>query len=303
MKVFGGGTLPFTSFLKRLYRAQDDHAAFDTAAQLGYYLVLSIFPLLFVLTALLAYLPLGDAQTQLIGWMRPLVPPAAMTLIEGHITGLVTTQRPKLLGLGVLFALWAASCAVDSARRALNLAYGVRESRPLWKTQVLAAGLTVGCSVTGLLGVGLLIAGGDAGHWLADRLRVDHAYTIALRVVRWPLTAALMMLAAAVGFHLLPAVKQRFRFMLPGAVVGTLLWIGCSWCFTKYVDHFARYNVTYGSIGGVVVLLTWLYISGFIFVIAGEINAILDHAASARPSLRGRPSSSGRSGGPCRSAG
>jgi len=281
MRLPGGGTLPFKVFLRRLYRAQDDHAAFDTAAQLSYYLILSLFPLLFVLAALLAYLPLGDAQAQLIGRMQSLMPPAAMTLVQERVTSLVSTQRPSLLGLGVVVALWAASCGVDSARKALNLAYDVKESRPFWRTQLVAIAATLISSLFILLVVGVLIAGGFAGHWLAARLGIERAYSIGMGIVRWPLTAALMMLGSAVGFHLLPDVKQKFTFMLPGAIVGTLLWLGATWVFTQYVRYFGSYDVTYGSIAGVVVLLTWLYISGFIFVIGGEINAILEHAAGA----------------------
>ncbi len=279
MRLPGGGTLPFKTFVKRLYVAQDDHAALDTAAQLGYYFILSLFPLLFVLAALLAYLPLGDAQAQLIGRMRPLVPREAMVLVEGYLTGFLTTHRPRLLGLGMLLALWGASFGVDSARKALNLAYDVKESRPLWKTQLIAISATVASSVFVLLAVGALMAGGDAGHWLAHHIGVDRVFSIGLGVVRWPLTVALMMLGVAASFHLLPDVKQKFTFMLPGAVIATLAWLGASWGFGQYVSHFGRYDVTYGSIGAVVVLLTWLYISGFLFVIGGEINAILEHAA------------------------
>ena len=207
------------------------------------------------------------------------MPPAAMTLVQERVTSLVTTQRPSLLGLGVLVALWAASCGVDSARKALNLAYDVKESRPFWRTQLVAIAATLISSLFILLVVGVLIAGGFAGHWVAARLGIERAFSIGLGIVRWPLTAALMMLGSAVGFHLLPDVKQKFTFMLPGAIVGTLLWLGATWVFTQYVRYFGSYDVTYGSIAGVVVLLTWLYISGFIFVIGGEINAILEHAA------------------------
>ena len=266
-------------FLERLYLAQDDHAAFDTAAQLSYYLILSLFPLLFVLTALLTYLPLGDAQIELIGRMRSLMPPEAMTLVEARLSSLLSAERPSLLGLGVVFALWAASCGVNSARKALNLAYDVKESRPFWKTQLIAIASTVISSVFVLSAVGVLIASGVAGHWLAGRLGVDRAFTVGLNIMRWPLTAGLMMLGTAVAFHLLPDVRQKFAFMFPGAIVGTLLWLGASWAFTQYVKHFGRYDVTYGAIGGVVVLLTWLYISAFIFVISGELNAILEHAS------------------------
>jgi membrane protein len=279
VRLRGGGSLSFKVLLTRLYLAQDDHAAFDTAAQLSFYLLLSLFPLLFVLTALLAHVPLGGAQAQLIDRMRSLMPPEAMTLVEARLTSLQTTQRPSLLGFGALLALWAASSSVGAARRALNLAYSVKESRPFWKTELIAIASTVTSSVLVLLAVGVLVESGVAGHLLAERLGIDPAFTAFLGVVRWPLTAILMMLGTAVGFHLLPDVKQRFVFMLPGAVAGTLLWFGASWAFTQYVKHIGRYDVTYGAIGGVVVLLIWLYISGFIFVISGEINAILEHAA------------------------
>src|SRR4051812_11806916 len=226
VKLPGGGTLPFKTFLRRLYVAQDDHAAFDTAAQLGYYFVLSLFPLLFFLTALLAFLPLGDAQSLLLDRLRPLVPREVMLLLEGYLTGLLGTQRPKLVGLGMLFALWAASCAVDSARKALNLAYDVKESRPLWRTQLVAVSATVASSVFVLSAVSVLIAGGDAGQWIADQLGVGSAFTIGLKVARWPLTAGLMTLGIATSFYMLPDVKQRFTFMLPGAAIGTLSWLG-----------------------------------------------------------------------------
>jgi len=279
MRLPGGGTLPFKVFLKRLYLAQDNHAAFDTAAQLGYYFILSLFPLLFVLAAVLAYLPLGDAEAQLIGRMRALVPPEAMTLVEARASALLHVQHPRLLGLGLVFALWAASCSVDSARKALNLAYDVKESRPYWLTQLIAIAATFISSMFVLLAISVLVSGTAAGHWVADRLGVDRAFTLGLGVIRWPLTAALMTFGVAVAFHLLPDVKQKFVFMLPGALSATLAWLGASWGFTQYVKHFGRYDVMYGSIGGVIVLLTWFYISGFIFVLGGEINAILEHAA------------------------
>jgi membrane protein len=301
MRLPGGGTLPFKMFLSRLYRAQRDHAAFDTAAQLSYYLILSLFPLLFVLAALLAYLPLGDAQAQLMDRMRALMPPAAMNVVQERVTALVTTQRPSLLGVGVLVALWAASCGVDSARKALNLAYDVKESRPFWRTQLIAIAATLISSLFILLVVGVLIASRFAGQWVAARLGIERAFSICLGIVRWPLTAALMMMGTAVGFQLLPDVKQKFTFMLPGAIAGTLLWLGATWAFTQYVGYFGSYDLTYGSIAGVVVLLTWLYISGFIFVIGGEINAIVEHAAAVATdpdaregSTEGYPPSEGR---------
>ena len=97
--------------------------------------------------------------------------------------------------------------------------------------------------------------------------------------LRWPVTAVLIMLCAALAYYLLPDVEQKFKFITPGSVVGTLVWLLATWGFSEYAAHFGSYNVTYGSIGGVIVLLTWLYISGFIFLMGGEMNAIIEHAA------------------------
>ena len=87
------------------------------------------------------------------------------------------------------------------------------------------------------------------------------------------------MLCAALGYYLLPDVEQEFHFITPGSVIGTLVWFGATWGFGVYASHFGSYNVTYGAIGGVIVLMTWFYITGFIFLMGGEINAILEHAA------------------------
>src|SRR5438477_2436279 len=134
----------------------------------------------------------------------------------------------------------------------------------------MAIAATLVSSLLVVLAVGVLIAGGFAGQWVAARLGLERAFQISLGVMRWPVTAALMMLGSAAGFQALPDVRQKFRFMLPGAIVGTLLWLGATWAFTQYVRCFGSYDVTYGAIAGVAVLLTWLYISGFIFVIGGE---------------------------------
>jgi membrane protein len=128
--------------------------------------------------------------------------------------------------------------------------------------------------------VALLIAGGQFGFWLAGKIGVETYYVLVVRVLRWPLTALMMMTVAALAYYFLPDVKQEFKFITPGSVLGTLLWLLCTWGFGQYVASFADYNVTYGSLGGVIVLLGWLYLSGFIFIMGGEINAILEHAAA-----------------------
>jgi membrane protein len=128
--------------------------------------------------------------------------------------------------------------------------------------------------------VALLVAGGQLGFWVASKVGVQSQFMWTLRWLRWPITAVMIMTVAALAYYLLPDVKQDFKFITPGSIIGTLLWLAATWGFGHYVVSFANYNVTYGSLGGVIVLLTWLYLSGFIFIMGGEVNAILEHAST-----------------------
>ncbi len=202
-----------------------------------------------------------------------------MGIIDQHVNGLVNQPRPKLLTIGLIITLYSASRGVDAVRKALNLAYDVKESRPFWKTEAIAFGMTVGGALLAVVGIAALAAGGDLGLWLAQRMEIGPEYVVAWSWLRWPITALLIMACAAVGYFLLPDVKQEFKFITPGSVVGTLVWLGATYGFNLYVRHFGNYNVTYGSIGGVIVLMTWLYLSGLVFLMGGEINAILENQA------------------------
>jgi membrane protein len=265
--------------LKRLYRHYEDHAVQDIAAALSYYFIYSLFPFLFFLATLTAYLPLGQSVQLLLDRVRPVLPAQALDIIDQHLNALVTQTHPKLLTIGILFTLYSASRGVDAVRKGLNLAYDVKETRPLWRTELAAFGATIVGAALVLVGIAALVLGGDAGWWLARQLNVETAYVFVWHWLRWPVTAAVIMLAAALVYYSLPNVKQKFKYITPGSVIATLTWLAATWGFSQYVGHFGNYDVTYGSIGGVIVLMTWLFISGFIFLMGGEINAILEHAS------------------------
>jgi membrane protein len=201
-----------------------------------------------------------------------------MGIIATNLRGLVASPRPHLLTLGLAAALYSASRGVDAVRKALNLAYDVKESRPLWKTELIAFGVTVGGGILMLVGIAVLLGGGGVGLWVARHLEIGDEYVRVLRLIRWPVTTVVITLGAALGYYLLPNVEQRFKFITPGSVIGTLFWFLASWGFGKYVSNFGSYNVTYGSIGGVIVLLTWFYITGFILLMGGELNVIIEQA-------------------------
>jgi membrane protein len=280
MRLFRLKHLTWREFGRRFVKEFQEDTVTDCAAQLSYYFLFSLFPLLFVLVTLAAYMPFAPGAVEaMMERVAPLVPGEAMKLVDEHLRSLVNQPRPRLLTLGVVVALWSASRGVDALRKALNLAYDVPESRPLWKTQAVAMLMTLVGTLLIPVSFAVFLLGGNVGAWIAERLQLIDAFHLVWSWLRWPFTASLVMLMLALCYYVLPDVKQRFKYITPGSVLGTILWMGCTWGFTWYVEQFGKYNVTYGSIGGVVVLLLWLYITGLIFILGGELNAILEHAS------------------------
>jgi membrane protein len=272
----GGGHAPVAQIARQLYTKYVDHAVASSAATLSFYFLFSVFPFLFVLVMLTTYLPVFSPPMQrVLGAARDVLPPEAMAVIETHLKS--ASARPRLVTIGLLATLYSASRGVDAVRSALNLSYDVKESRPFWKTQGLALATTIGGALLILTSVGVGVLGGDLGLWLARHLKIDSLYILVWRWARWPATVLLTMFMAALGYYLLPDVKQQFRFITPGSVMGTLGALAASWGFSEFASHFGSYDVAYGSIGGVVVLMTWFYILGLIYIVGGEINATLEH--------------------------
>lgn len=264
-------------FGKKLWHRIRDNAATDRAAQLSYYFLFALFPFLFFVVTLAAYLPTRGAVDDLMARLSPLMPEAAEQIIGDQLRTLATRQRPHLLTLGLALAVWTASRGVDALRTSLNLSYDVKESRAWWRTQAIALVVTVGTSVVMLFAIAGIALGGKAGLLLATHLHVDRFWPLLWGWLRWPITALGVMLVFAVLYYFLPDVKQEWRYITPGSVIGTSLWLLASWGFSTYADHFGSYNKTYGSIGGVIVLMTWLYVTGLIFILGGEINALIEH--------------------------
>ncbi|MGA7740780.1 MAG: YihY/virulence factor BrkB family protein [Polyangia bacterium] len=226
--------LSWWGFCKRLYQKYEDNEVGDSAAAISYYFIFSLFPFLFFLATLIAYIPFARGSTDtLLARARAILPSEAMGIVEMHLRGLMGRPRPHLLTLGLAAAVYSASCGVDALRKGLNLAYDVKESRPLWKTESLAFGITVGGGLLVLVGIALLVAGGSAGLWAARYLHIADEYVIVLRWIRWPIVAIMITLGAAFSYYLLPDVEQKFKFITPGSVIGTLV----SGRFTSLTRH------------------------------------------------------------------
>jgi membrane protein len=280
---------PVRPFLRRLGRRIREDAVLDQAAQLAFYFLFALFPLLFFIVTLTAYLPLRRPLSVGMRRLHSILPAQVMQLIEDQLHSLLDNPRPKLLTISLLVALWTASRALDGFRKALNLAYRVSETRSFVRCQWLALWTTVVSSGLVLIGFAMIILGGRAGHWAAARVGVGTQFAqVWWYWLRWPSTAVVIMLVAALIFFWLPDVEQKLRFIIPGSLTSTLLWLASTWGFTQYANHVSSFNVTYGSLGTAVVLLTWLYLSALVFLLGGEVNAAFEQGLpqGKRPGAR-----------------
>jgi membrane protein len=285
MRYTGAGAI---ELCKRVYRKYTADAVAESAAAVSYYFLFSFFPFLLFVTALIAYLPLKTPVEHFLDRVRPLLPAQAMVLLDTHLRDLISRERPHLLTLGLLGSFWSASRGVDAVRRALNLAFGVEESRPLWKTEFVSWCLTLAGALLVLVAAAALIAGGGIGPWIAGKLGIRAGFVSVMHWLRWPVLGLTFMTTAGLAYRFLPDVKQRLGVIVPGAAAGALSWVLATWVFGRYVASFGHYEVTYGSLGGVVILLTWLYLSGFITLAGGELNALVGHGSAAGGSRRAR---------------
>jgi membrane protein len=273
------GGLRIKELATRVIKEVREDDCLGWAAQLAYYLLFAVFPFFLFLTALLGFLPIPNLMERLIAALAMVLPGEAVTLLQDNIRQLVTEQQGGLLSFGILAALWSSSSAVVAITAALNQAYDVEEGRPWWKVRGIAVLLTMGLSLFLLLAVALLIFGPQLGRGLASLVGLGTVFEILWNILRWPVSAGLLMVALALVYYFAPDVEQAWKWITPGAVCAVLATLLTSLSFSLYVSNFGSYNKTYGSLGAVIVFLTWLYLTGLCLLVGGEINAEIEHAA------------------------
>jgi membrane protein len=251
--------------------------ALGLAAQLAYYLVLSLFPLILVLFSLMGTFGSEQLATDLLGYFRRVMPAQVYELINTYMKPILKGNRPapELFSFGILFTIWSASGAFSALINALNRAYDVQETRPFWKVKGIAILMTLGLSVSIIAGVLLLVAGEPIGRAVADVFGLGGVFVFVWEIVRWPAAFLFMVLTIALLFYFAPDAGQPFRWITPGGLVGVILWVLASVAFSLYVNNFGSYNKTYGSIGVVIVLLLYLYIASLTILFGATLNATL----------------------------
>jgi membrane protein len=242
------------------------------AAALAYYFVLSLFPALIFLSAVVAYLPVPNLFNQALALLARFLPADAMGLVQRVLADVISPNKGTFLSLGILGTLWAASGGFAAMIEALNIAYDVRDDRPFWKTRPLAVGLAFLTGALLLIALSVMVVGPRFGEWLAGKVHLSGLFVLLWPLIHWTIAIGFTILAVEALYFLAPNVKQRLRATLPGAVLAVSCWIALSYLLGIYFRHFGNFNKTYGTLGAAVALMIWLYWTGFAMLVGAELN-------------------------------
>lgn len=265
------------SALKRTISEFQADKMTDWAAALTYYSIMSIFPAIFVLTAVVGLA--GTSATQpLIENVEQMAPGEARDILRTAIEDLSRSSQVAgpLAIVGLLFALWAASAYVAAFMRAANVIYEIDEGRPLWKTLPLRVLLTLTMVI--LLAAALfgVIVTGDISERVGQWIGIGDTGVLIWNIAKWPVIAVLVSLAIALLYWASPNVRHPgFRWLTPGSILAVVVWVLASGGFAIYVANFASYNKTYGSLAGVIVFLVWLWVTNLAVLLGAEFDAEL----------------------------
>lgn len=248
------------------------HNQLNNAAALSFFFLLSLSPLLIFLVSLMALLPVHNLDNQILETVSQIVPMDAMKVV-GRLLRSVFDSNRHLLSLGILGAIWAGSTGFYAMIVALNSAYLAKESRPLWKRQLVAIGLTIVVGAMVISALFVLLLGARIGSWLAVRLGMDSVLTAAWPFVRWLVVVGFTTFSVELLYLIAPNVKQRSFAQIPGVAVAVVLWLVSSFCLRLYLRHFVEFTAIYGTLGALIALMLWLYFSSLAILIGAEVNA------------------------------
>ncbi|WP_312472456.1 YihY/virulence factor BrkB family protein [Neobacillus sp.] len=260
-----------SSLLRLLWHRIEEDDLPGLSAQLAYFLLLSLFPLLIVLFTLLPYFPIPHQD--MLGMIRDFAPVEAMDLIEKNVDEIMNHRNGGLLSFGIIGTIWSASNGINAIVRAFNKAYNVKESRSFIVSRGVAILLTFGLIFVFILAIILPVFGKEIGLFLFSKLGYTTEFIKLWNTLSWLVSAIILFLIFTGLYWIAPNVRLRCRSALPGAIFATVGWIISSIGLSFYVGNFSNYSLTYGSIGTIIVLMIWLYITAFIIIIGGEINA------------------------------
>jgi len=242
-------------------------------AQLAYFFLLSLFPLLIFVMTLVPFLNLP--QEQVYTMMKELLPEQVYSLIGDTLKDVLENRNGGLLSVGILATLWSASNGVNALIKSLNQSYGKAETRPFIIARSMSVVFTLVLILLVVVALILPVFGSQIGHFLANTIGLGEQFGAIFDKFRILLPPLVIFCGLVFMYWLGPNVKMYLRSAIPGAIVSTVCWLVISYVFSIYINNFSNYSATYGSIGGIIILMLWLYITGMVLMIGGLVNAIM----------------------------
>ena len=282
-------------FLWRVWARAEEDEIFGRSAQLSYYFLLALFPLLLFLITLFGYFDGAGSHLRhkLLSYLGDVMPSSASQLVIDTIDQVTAARGGGKLSFGLLAAIWAASSGMNALGQSLNAAYDVRETRPWWKVRLISIALTFALSTLITSALVIVLYGGQLGRSVAALIHEGRAFDEVWKILQWPIALAFVVITFALIYHFAPdlaakrrqrrlsASDYRRRWLSPGVVVAVALWLLVSLGFRVYLHFFNSYSATYGSLGAVISLMLWFYLTGAAILLGGEINCELESGEKA----------------------
>jgi membrane protein len=262
----------------RLWRQIWEDELLGRCAELAYFFLFSIFPLLLFLTTLLGYLAQASVALRwnLFQYLARISPSRdVVALLNNTLTEITVARTGAKLYLSLFAAVWVSSNGMLAVSRTLNTACGLKESRPWWRRRLMAIVLTVTVSALIVSALVLFFYGGTIGETIADKLGIGAAFAVAWRIMQWLLVLVFVILGFEMVYNYAPNLgdSPNRQWGTPGAITGVSLWLLASFGLRLYLAYFHAYTTAYGSLGAVILLLLWFYLSAFALLMGGEVNS------------------------------
>lgn len=280
--VWNFGGLNWMELIRRVWGASNDDDIYNRAYELAYNFLIAVFPLLLFLMALFGLSVSEGAKLQydLFRYFQEILPPIAYDLLRQTVTEVIQRSNGGKLTFGLLLALYAGSSGTTQLMSTLNFAYQVRETRSWIKVRFISLALTLVMSMLVIIASLIVLAGGFVAEFLGREIGLSAIIIAAWKPLQWIMSIGFVLMACALVYYFGPDLKSRhWHWITPGSLIGVSLWLMASGALRLYLHFITSYSKSYGSVGAVIILLIWFYVTGLAFLIGAEVNSVIEHAS------------------------
>jgi len=275
------GGLSWRDFGLRLWEALNEHDIFNRSAQLAYYFFLALFPALICLTAVMGLIAGTGSRLHeiLIEYLSTMMPHAVFELVSGTLDHTIQNSGGGKISFGIIGFLWSAAAGMRALEETLNAVYEEKESRPLWKVYGIAIAATIVCGALVIVALAVILCGDIVANYVASLVDLGPVATWSWKVLQIIIALAFVAVVFSFTYYFCPDIEApRWRWITPGSLIGITTWVVASVALRIYLHYSHSYTATYGSLGAVMALLLWFYVTGMMLLLGAEVNAVVDQA-------------------------